>query len=233
MHEQSFQVSVASSRIADGHVAITLLLLSAITAYLLRGKNIQALATEARGGRLGEKFATWMVQNEDKLRKHPKLQPQQNNRSAGGAEGGLAGGSNQAPPKKTASNARNSDIEANVKTSKEEQVKINKKKGDDFANQETENFKTEANKVEKEITIKAGDGTKTRVDAIGVDKETGDIRIQEYKGSETAPLTKNQKGAFPQLEETGGEVLGKGKGAFPGGAKIPPTKIEIIRPPNK
>jgi len=119
------------------------------------------------------------------------------------------------------------------KLSKQEQIKVNKKKGDEFANKETENFKQEANKVEKEITIKATDGTKTRVDAIGVDKKTGSIRIQEYKGSETAPLTKNQKGAFPQLEKTGGEVVGKGKGDFPGATEIPPTKIEIIRPPKK
>ncbi|MCF6345559.1 MAG: hypothetical protein L3J00_03715 [Thiomicrorhabdus sp.] len=119
------------------------------------------------------------------------------------------------------------------KLSKQEQIQINKKKGEEFANKETESFKNEAHKVEKEITIKASDGTKTRVDAIGIDKQTGITRIQEYKGSETAPLTKNQKKAFPQLEKIGGEIVGKGKGDFSGGTKIPPTKIEIIRPPNK
>jgi len=65
---------------------------------------------------------------------------------------------------------------------------------------------------------------------IGIDKETGTIRIQEYKGSETAPMTKNQKKAFPQIETTGGEVVGNGKGTFTGGTKIPPTNIELIRP---
>ena len=116
-------------------------------------------------------------------------------------------------------------------SSAETQLEKNKKKGEYFANKETENFKKEADNVEKEITIKSRDGTKTRVDAIGVDKDTGAVKIQEYKGSETAPLTKNQKTAFPQISETGGEVVGKGKGSFPGGTKIPPTKVEIVRPP--
>ena len=119
------------------------------------------------------------------------------------------------------------------KMSKGDQMQANKKKGDEFANQEIENFKSQADKVEKEITIKASDGTKTRVDAIGVNKQTGKIEIKEYKSSETAPFTKNQGKAFPQIGETGGEIVGKGKGDFLGGTKIPPTEIKIIRPPTK
>jgi hypothetical protein len=69
------------------------------------------------------------------------------------------------------------------KMSKGDQMQANKKKGDEFANQEIENFKSQADKVEKEITIKASDGTKTRVDAIGVDKQSGKIEIKEYKSS--------------------------------------------------
>jgi hypothetical protein len=66
--------------------------------------------------------------------------------------------------------------------------------------------------------------------AIGVDQESGEIKIQEYKSSDTAPFTKNQTNAFPQIENNRAEVVGKGKGEFPGGTKIPPTKIDIIRP---
>lgn len=53
--------------------------------------------------------------------------------------------------------------------------------------------------------------------------------IEEYRASSTAPLTKNQKVAFPEILESGGTVLDKGKPPFYGGPEIPPTKINIIR----
>lgn len=43
-------------------------------------------------------------------------------------------------------------------------------------------------------------------------------------------MTKNQKKAFPQIEITGGEIVGNGKGTFTGGTKIPPTSVELVRP---
>jgi len=116
---------------------------------------------------------------------------------------------------------------------REEQLKENKKRGEEFAAAKTEEFRTTADSVETEITIKTADGTRTRVDAIGIDKDTQSISIQEYKSSETAPLTKNQEAAFPQIEESGGEIVGKGKGIFTGGTKVPPTTIQIIRPPEE
>ena len=42
--------------------------------------------------------------------------------------------------------------------------------------------------------------------------------------------TKNQNLAFPEMQETGGVVVGKGKLGFPGGTQIPPTKVNIVRP---
>ena len=119
---------------------------------------------------------------------------------------------------------------AEKQKTKSKQIQENKKKGEEFAQQKTDEFKETADNVESEITIKAKDGTRTRVDAIGEDKKTGEIVIQEYKSSESAPMTKNQKVAFPQIEESGGEVVGKGKGNYADGTQIPPTKIEIIRP---
>jgi len=47
----------------------------------------------------------------------------------------------------------------------------------------------------------------------------------------TAPLTKNQKVAFPSIKANGGIVVGKGKGEFKGGTQIPPTEVQIRRPP--
>ena len=69
--------------------------------------------------------------------------------------------------------------------------------------------------MEDQITIKSnnpdGEEVKIRVDAMGYDKETGALRIQEYKSSETAPFTQNQNLAYPHFEQTGGEVVGEGK----------------------
>ena len=63
-----------------------------------------------------------------------------------------------------------------------------------------EDFKKIATDVEEQITIdvEAPDGeiVRTRVDAMGYDKKTGQLLIQEYKSSATAPLTPNQKKHF-------------------------------------
>ena len=81
-----------------------------------------------------------------------------------------------------------------------------------------------------QVTIEAADGTRTKVDF--VQKNDGKVTLTEAKGSQTAPLTPNQKKAHPQIEQSGGTVRGN-KGSsigLPNGEKIPPTKIEIIRP---
>ena len=71
---------------------------------------------------------------------------------------------------------------------------------------------------------------RTRVDAIGLDTN-GNVVIDEYKSSLTAPLTDNQKISFPEIFESGATVVGKGKGIFSGGYQIPSgTKVTIIRP---
>lgn len=55
-------------------------------------------------------------------------------------------------------------------------------------------------------------------------------RLIEAKASKTAPLTKNQKKAFPEIEKSGAVVVGKnGLPNYPPGTKIPPQKVRIIR----
>ena len=99
-----------------------------------------------------------------------------------------------------------------------------------------EDFKKIATDVEEQITIdvEAPDGeiVRTRVDAMGYDKETGQLLIQEYKSSATAPLTQNQKKAFQLIKDGAtAHVVGKGKGIFKGGFEIPPgTEIPVFRP---
>ncbi|HWR33874.1 MAG TPA: RHS repeat-associated core domain-containing protein [Chitinophagaceae bacterium] len=83
--------------------------------------------------------------------------------------------------------------------------------------------------VAEQVTIKANNGVKTKVD-VASRTETGTIKLREAKASETAPLTKNQKSAHPSIAQSGGTVVGKGKPGFPGGTPIPPTKVEVVRP---
>lgn len=44
-------------------------------------------------------------------------------------------------------------------------------------------------------------------------------------------LTENQKVGFPEIEETGAIIVGKGKPEVEGGTVIPPTEVKVVRPP--
>ncbi len=112
---------------------------------------------------------------------------------------------------------------------KAEQLRLNKAKGNAYEKKVFDKRKNEVDEIKPEITIKTKDGTKTRLDYLT--KKDGKIGCIECKSSKTAPLTVNQRKAFPQIEESGGIIVGKGKSGFEGGTKIPPTKVEIIRPP--
>ena len=111
-------------------------------------------------------------------------------------------------------------------------LKENKAKGDAWEKQvvEKELPKTQTD-IEKQITIKpnGADTGNVRLDAVGKDAQTGRIKLTDAKASETAPLTKNQGPGYKAIEQNGGTVLGEGKGAYPGGTEIPPTKVDIIR----
>lgn len=109
-----------------------------------------------------------------------------------------------------------------------EQLNKNKAAGKAFEAKALEQIKTEQSDVVEQVTIKTKSGVKTRVDIIGKD-DKGDIACTECKASPTATLTPNQKRAFPEIEESGGEIVGKGKPGFPGGTEIPPTKVNILR----
>ena len=83
--------------------------------------------------------------------------------------------------------------------------------------------------VVQQVTVKTQSGTRTRIDLMGRDAD-GNIVCTECKASETAPLTTNQKIAFPEIQESGAVVVGKGKPGFPGGTQIPPTTVNVVRP---
>lgn len=126
--------------------------------------------------------------------------------------------------------AAKGDENGNKSGSKADVLAQNRANGRAFEQQEFAKFSSRNNNAVEQITVKTSSGVKTRVDAIGLDAN-GNVVINEYKSSLTAPLTSNQKIAFPELFESGATVVGKGKGIFSGGYQIPPgTKVTIIRP---
>ncbi|ANB60833.1 hypothetical protein [Anoxybacteroides amylolyticum] len=112
---------------------------------------------------------------------------------------------------------------------KAEVLKSNKANGAAFEKNVQNKLSQTQNELKQQITIKTESGVKTRVDFIGKDKQTGQLKITEAKSSHTAPLTKNQKQAFPEIEKSGATVVGKGKEPYTGGTQIPPTKVEVVR----
>jgi len=120
--------------------------------------------------------------------------------------------------------------DAGKRTSK---VLENKAKGDAFEKVVKEEIAQTQSNVVQQVTVKTESGVKTRLDIVGIDKETGAVKITEAKSSQKAPLTQKQKKAFPEIEKSGGTVVGEGKSPFKGGTKIPPTKVDIVRPKKK
>jgi hypothetical protein len=83
--------------------------------------------------------------------------------------------------------------------------------------------------VVQQVTVRTNSGVRTRLDALGRDA-SGTIRCTECKSSATAPFTTNQAAAFPEIQQSGAVVVGRGKPGFPGGTQIPPTTVDVIRP---
>ncbi len=109
------------------------------------------------------------------------------------------------------------------------QLEKNRKQGKAFEDAKYDELSQTQPELGREVTIKTKSGARTRLDMLGRDAD-GKLSCIECKSSDTAPLTKNQKVAFPEIQESGAIVVGKGKPGFPGGTEIPPTKVEIIRP---
>ena len=106
----------------------------------------------------------------------------------------------------------------------------NKQRGAVFESLKLKEFSRIYSNSQTQITIRTASGTRTRVDAIGYD-EKNKIVIHEFKSSATARLTKNQEIAFDEIRQSGGIIVGRGKGAFRGEILIPAeTHVKVIRP---
>ncbi|MBI6574484.1 hypothetical protein YA0001_23230 [Pseudomonas viridiflava] len=101
--------------IARSHEAVVILLLSAIVAYLTRGRgNARVLATEMRGSERGAKLGQWMLKHEEALKKHPDLQTAEPRRGALGPQEpppNSTSGKDKEPPKGKPNTMPRHDVE--------------------------------------------------------------------------------------------------------------------------
>jgi RHS repeat-associated protein len=121
---------------------------------------------------------------------------------------------------------------AAAKGAGETDVTANASKGAAFEKTVVDATKATDSKVAEQVTLKTESGVKTKMDVVST-SASKEVRLQEAKSTATAPLTKNQKIAHPEIEKSGATVVGKGKPDYPGGTKIPPTKVEVVRPKEK
>ena len=138
------------------------------------------------------------------------------------------------PNKSLAEQLTNLNSKANIDKTEERRIQLekNKMQGEKFEKEQFQIFCKNYGNAETQVTIKTTSGTRTRVDAIGLDSD-GNVVIAEFKSSKNAPFTKNQNKALVdggELSRFGGVVVGKGKEIFAGGYIIPPgTTILVIR----
>ena len=79
VHVDRIAVHHATEKIARAHVAVFVLLLMGIVAYLAKGRgSMGELAESVRGSKIGPRFAEWMVSNEGRLRAEPRLRGREN-----------------------------------------------------------------------------------------------------------------------------------------------------------
>lgn len=108
-------------------------------------------------------------------------------------------------------------------------VQSNKAAGDAFEGKVVNDLKSQGANVVQQVTVKTDSGVRTRIDIITKDAN-GNLECVECKASDTAPLTKNQKAAFPEIQQSGATVVGRGKPGIPGGTRIPPQTVKVVRP---
>lgn len=87
--------------------------------------------------------------------------------------------------------------------------------------------------VGSQITLETKSGVRVRPDFLTRDPETGAIGCIECKASDSAGLTINQRTGYPEIRTSGATVVGAGKPGFPGGTRLPPTDVEIVRNPKE
>lgn len=113
--DDSMAAQQGAWHIARSHEAVVILLLSAIVAYLTRGRgSASVLATEMRGSERGAKLGQWMLRHEEALKKHPDLQTAAPRRGAFGPQEpptNRPSGKDKEPPKGKPNTMPRHDVE--------------------------------------------------------------------------------------------------------------------------
>jgi hypothetical protein len=107
---------------------------------------------------------------------------------------------------------------------------VNKAAGAEFERNTEEKLKELKLEYAGQITVETPSGVRTRLDFLARDPVTGEIIGIECKGSATARFTRGQRQAHQEILRYGATIVGEGKPGFPGGMKIPPTRVQIWRP---
>jgi RHS repeat-associated protein len=86
--------------------------------------------------------------------------------------------------------------------------------------------------IAEQVTVKPNVEGAKNVRLDNVSTMSNGIKLTDAKSSQTAGMTTNQKPGYPAIENHGGTVVGNNGAAqgYPAGTKIPPTKVDIIRP---
>ena len=132
-------------------------------------------------------------------------------------------------PGVSAESRRNSELEVDPKLSPSERAAANLKAGRQYEQDFNDELQRDKLEIGPQLTLETPSGARTRLDFVTRHPTSGEIRCIECKASETAPLTRNQREAFPEIGAEGATVKGAGKPGFPGGTSIPPTNVEIMR----
>jgi len=84
--------------------------------------------------------------------------------------------------------------------------------------------------ISEQVTVKTKSGTNVKPDFLSRD-QNGNVKVTEAKGSQDAPLTPNQTKGFPEIEQSGGTVVGAGQTWLSGRYHHSPTPVDIVRKP--
>jgi|GEM_PF-5583846 hypothetical protein len=112
-----------------------------------------------------------------------------------------------------------------------EQLAKNRADGKAYEDTTASNLKRSELEFAPQVTVETRSGIQMRVDFVTREPLTGELGCIECKASSTARLTPNQILAIREIGRSGGTIVGAGKPGFPGGTRIPPTKVQILRGP--
>lgn len=93
-------------------------------------------------------------------------------------------------------------------------------------------FEKSAAQVTMDVDVPGMGSVRIRMDHVG-ETRSGRMVMFESKASKTAPLTNNQKLAFPQIAISGAWIAGKKSEQLGNVKRVPPGRVRVLRPREK